>query len=166
MPRAGVVQPARRCLCQVFVSPAAQVPGEFKHVPPRRGCLPAGIDTTCGESVSAGQVLAVSFSVINSNHPLLVNSGCWARLGESQELQGCHRGVGTGEAMLQFVGLQEASGEVFCRTCYFGRSHSSSLGLVCLGTLRIYAAEKHKAAICLLTHTKDRWDATSSEAEH
>lgn len=158
VPRARVAQPAHCCLCKVFVSPAAQVPGVFKHVPPRRGLRPAGIDPTCGESISAGQVLPVSFSVVNSDHPLLVNSGCQAR---PWEPQGCHRGVGTREAKSQF-----ASGEVFCRTCYCGRSHSSSLGLVCSGTSRIHTAEKHKAIICLLTYAKGRWDVTSSEAEH
>lgn len=117
-----------------------------------------GIDPTCGESISAGQVLPVSFSVVNSDHPLLVNSGCQAR---PREPQGCHRGVGTREAKSQF-----ASGGVFCRTCYCGRSHSSSLGLVCSGTSRIHTAEKRKAIICLLTYAKGRWDVTSSEAEH
>lgn len=78
----------------------------------------------------------------------------------------CREARRRGKGKSQFVGLQQANGEVLCRTCYCGRSHSSSLGLVCSGTLRIHTTEKYKAITHSLTHAKGSWDVMSSEAEH
>lgn len=78
----------------MFLSPVAHVPAVFNHLLPNSSCLAASVDHSCGESISAGQLLAISFAVTNSNHPLLANGSvlfCWQQTTPTQHAEHGHR---------------------------------------------------------------------------
>jgi len=126
------------------------------------------------EKASAGQLLAISFSVIKSNHPLLANSDvcntAWAPgllcrwqstpaqgAGHEDENHGAATEglVGEGKPSPSLQDCRKIRGEVLCRMSYCVRPHGSSLGSVCSGTLIIYTTGKYKVVIYSLTRANE-----------